>query len=106
MKKHLLLSIAIFLATIMNGILIYELINQSSAAAEITVNDIVPKTKTVTNIKVRIVEVPTIRRVVYYQRWEYKPCQPTRNVCRFFHNNRPLRRAVCSKSLYLQYWYF
>tara|TARA_Y100000034_G_scaffold131983_1_gene193903 strand:+ start:2262 stop:2765 length:504 start_codon:yes stop_codon:yes gene_type:complete len=29
-----------------------------------------------------------------YAHWNYRPCQPARNVVRFFHNRRPVRRGV------------
>jgi len=30
----------------------------------------------------------------YYDRWAWQPCQPVRNVVRFFHNRRPIRRGI------------
>ena len=121
MKKSVLLSIAILLAVCMNGILICELMGHSNAT-EIAINDTVvppmtspipkqPRAEEKVDMDILLVPAdgalvgPSVlppRRVVCYNHWDYKPYQPVRNLVRYFHNNRPLRRLICPRSLFIR----
>lgn len=126
--RNFLLSIAIFLAVCIDGILISEITNYKTT--EIAVNDkaisipesppipqkrkatterettqilVVPQPGVIVSPPAVFVEPPHFRRIVCFQRWEYRPHQPIRNFVRFLHNRRPLRRLVCQNSLYIQH---
>ena len=111
--KNFLLSIAIFLAVCINGILISEMPGKATGT-EIAINDkttSVPEVPVVKKEEMKVTEKEAVlpvpqeqvqeselvvtSRVIYYQ-----PRQPVRNFFRFL--LRPLRRPACFRSLYIQ----
>ena len=100
--KTTLLTIAMFLACVINGLLLYEAFAASNVnSTEIAVqkdnlspqkDDLsIPQITVEQGLEVQTQECEIVNSNAY---WVYQPAQPVRNVVRFFHNRRPVRNFV------------
>lgn len=98
-----LLILAIFLATLMNGILLYELpLFNKSFANDIAVNVDKPSADSpkinTPKVDLKAETQPTDKVVgvilpYRYSRWEYRRFEPLRNLIRCHHNRKLLRTS-------------